>query len=326
MIVSRTPLRISFAGGGTDLPVFYKKETGEVISAAINKYMYVTVNKRFDDTIRFSYTKTEIVNDFNKLRHELIREAMRLTGIVGGVEITTIADIPAKGSGLGSSSSLTVGTLNALYAYKGERVHTKQLAEEACRIEIEIIKEPIGKQDQFITAYGGLKHFYFKPNSDVVVEPLLVNRKRAKRLEKNLMLFYTNVTRKASAILYEQRRNSVRMFEELRGLKSLVPEVRDCLEKEGRDLDDFGRILNKGWELKKKLAHGISNDTIDTYYRKALDAGAIGGKILGAGGGGFLLLYCRPDLQGRVRSALKCLRYMPVLFEQEGSKVIYADL
>lgn len=326
MIISRTPLRISFAGGGTDLPVFYKKEAGEVISAAINKYMYVTISKRFDDTIRLSYTKTEIVSDFNKLRHELVREAMRLAGITAGIEMTTIADIPAKGTGLGSSSSLTVGALNALYAYKGKRIHTNRLAEEACRIEIDIIKEPIGKQDQFIAAYGGLKHFYFKPNGDVVVEPLLVSRKRVKKLEKNLMLFYTNITRKASTILYEQRRNSVEMFEELRRLKSLVPELRDCLEKESRDLDDFGRILNKGWELKKKLAHGISNVTIDNYYRKALDAGAIGGKILGAGGGGFLLMYCNPGRQGRVRQALKDLKYMPILFEQEGSKVIYADL
>lgn len=325
MIVSRTPLRISFAGGGTDLAAFYKQETGEVISSAINKYMYVTVNKRFDDTIRLSYTKTEIVDDIKKLRHELVRESMRSTGVTRGVEITTIADIPAKGTGLGSSSSLTVGTLNALYAYKGRRVHTKQLAEEACKIEIDIVKEPIGRQDQFIAAYGGLKHLYFKSNNDVIVEPLLVSKIRMESLERSLMMFYTNVTRKAGTILREQKANTAKALDELRGLKGLVREFKDCLETDDRDMDDFGRIMDKGWGLKKKLARGISNDTIDAYYGKALDAGAGGGKILGAGGGGFLLLYCRAERQRRVREALSDLRYMPVAFEQEGSKIIYAD-
>jgi len=324
MIISRTPLRISFAGGGTDLAAFYRKEMGEVISTAIDKYMYVTVNKRFDDTIRVSYTKTEIVDNVKQLQHELVREAMKLSGVTKGVEITTIADIPAKGTGLGSSSSLTVGLLNALYAYKGKRIPTKRLAEEACKIEIDIVGEPIGKQDQYIVAYGGIKHFYFKQNGDVMVEPLLVGARRIKQLQENLLMFYTHITRNAHSILKEQNAKTKNNFEELRGLKKLVPQLRSCLE-EGMRLDKFGAILYKGWELKKRLASNITNDVIDSYYQKALDAGASGGKILGAGGGGFLLLYCAKKFQGRVKEALTGLRHIPVQFEPEGSRIIYAD-
>lgn len=325
MIISRTPLRVSFAGGGTDLPDFYRQETGEVISTAINKYMYVTVNKRFDDTIRLSYTRTEIVDTCEQLKHELVREAMKLSGVTKGVEITTIADIPAKGTGLGSSSSLTVGTLNALYAYQNKRTSTKGLAEEACKIEIGIIKEPIGKQDQYIAAYGGLKHFYFKPNGDVLVEPLLVSRDRMRRLQGNLMLFYTRITRKAHSILKEQKKNTPNTLQELRDLKKLVPQLRNCLESESKNLDEFGYILHRGWELKKKLASTITNDLINNFYRKALRAGALGGKLLGAGGGGFFLLYCRKGYQEKVKRALRNLRCVPVEFEPEGSRIIYAD-
>lgn len=324
MIISRTPLRISFVGGGTDLAVFYKKETGEVISTAINKYMYVTVNKRFDDTIRLSYTKTEIVDKIDQLQHELVRAAMKLTGVTKGVEITTIADIPAKGTGLGSSSSLTVGLLNALYAYKGERVPTRRLAEEACKIEIDILGEPIGKQDQYIAAYGGIKHFYFKPNDDVMIEPLLVGGRKIKKLQENLLLFYTHVTRNANSILKEQKARTKNKLEELRSLKKLVPELLSCLEQD-RGLDEFGAILHKGWELKKRLASNISNEAIDGYYQKALNAGATGGKILGAGGGGFFLLYCRKQHQHKVKQALGKLMSVPFEFEPEGSRIIYAD-
>lgn len=325
MIISRTPLRISFVGGGTDLPDFYCQETGEVISTAINKYMYVTVNKRFDDTIRLSYTKTEIVDTVEQLKHELVREAMKLAGITKGVEITTIADISAKGTGLGSSSSLTVGALNALYAYKSKRTSTKRLAEEACKIEIDIIKEPIGKQDQYIAAYGGLKHFYFKSNGDVLVEPLLFSKERIKRLHKNLMLFYTHITRKAHSILKEQKKNTQNTPEKLRNLKKLVPQLRNCLESENKDLDEFGYILHQAWELKKNLASGITNDLINSFYQKALRAGALGGKLLGAGGGGFFLLYCRKEHQEKVKKALHNLRFVPMEFEPEGSRIIYAD-
>lgn len=325
MIISRTPLRISFAGGGTDLSVFFQKEAGEVISAAIKKYMYVTVNKRFDDSIRLSYTKTEIVDKMKDLKHELIKEAMKLTGITKGIEITTIADIPAKGTGLGSSSSLTVGALNAFYAYQGQRIPTKLLAEEACKIEIDLLGEPIGKQDQYIAAYGGLKHFYFKTNGEVVVEPLLVSQDKIKRLQENLMMFYTKITRKSHSLLGRQKANIKNNFRELHSLKKLVPELKNCLEDDRKDLDEFGYILHKSWELKKRLTRGISNAIIDDYYQKALAAGAIGGKIMGAGGGGFLLLYCRKQNQKDVKKALSSLSCMPVELEAEGSRIIYAD-
>ncbi|MFH1782723.1 MAG: GHMP kinase [Candidatus Omnitrophota bacterium] len=325
MIISRTPLRISFAGGGTDLAVFYKKEGGEVISTAIDKYMYVTVNKRFDDSIRLSYTKTEIVDHVDELHHELVREAMKLTGVTKGVEITTIADVPAKGTGLGSSSSLTVGLLNALYGYKGERVTPRRLAEEACKLEIDIVGEPIGKQDQYIAAFGGLKHIIFKESEDVVVEPVLDNKNRMKRLEGNLMLFYTNISRDAGIILGQQKANSHGRIHILRDLKAMVGEFKSCLEKKRSRLEDFGYLLNKGWELKKKMTSSITNHLIDDWYKKALDAGALGGKVVGAGGGGFMLLYCKKKHQKTVRKALSELHYMPIKFEQSGSRIIYAE-
>lgn len=325
MIISRTPFRISFAGGGTDFADFYRKDGGEVVSTAIDKYIYVTINKRFDDSIRLSYTKTEIVEHFEQLQHGLVREAMRLTGVTSGVEITTIADIPAKGSGLGSSSSLTVGLLNAFYAYHGKTVPVKQLAQEACRIEIDILGEPIGKQDQYIAAYGGLKHFYFKPNDDVLVEPLIVRQERIARLQDNLMLFYTNITRDAGSIFRELKTRSQDNFSGLRDLKGLAGELKILLEDFGKDDDEFGRLLRRGWELKKRLAGGITNQTIEDCYQAALSAGALGGKILGAGGGGFLLLYCKKEHQDKAAKALASLRLLPFAFEPEGSRIIYAD-
>ncbi|MFH1593298.1 MAG: GHMP kinase [Candidatus Omnitrophota bacterium] len=325
MIISRTPLRVSFAGGGTDLAVFYTRESGEVVSTAINKYMYVTVNKRFDDSIRLSYTRTEIVGDVEELQHELVKAAMKLAGVTKGIEITTIADIPARGTGLGSSSSLTVGLLNALYAYRNKRVPTKRLAEEACRIEIDILGEPIGKQDQYIAAYGGMKHFVFKPDNDVIVEPLLIKRARVRKLQANLMMFYTNITRDAHSVLSEQKRRSENNFAELTSLKALVRPLVTCLEKGSQDIGMFGKILHDGWEHKKRLASNISNEAIDGYYRKARKAGATGGKILGAGGGGFLLLYCKKERQKKVKVALKGLKHVPIEFEPEGSRIIYAD-
>lgn len=325
MIISRTPFRISFAGGGTDFADFYRKETGEVVSAAINKYMYVTINKRFDETIRVSYTKTEIVEHVEELQHALVREAMKLTGVTKGVEITTIADIPAKGTGLGSSSSLTIGLLNALYAYKGNTVPVKRLAEEACKIEIDIVGEPIGKQDQYIAAYGGLKHFYFKPDEEVIVEPLVVKKAKMEQLQEHLLLFYTNIARDAGIIFNELKTKSENNYDGLRNLKKLAGELKEFLEGGAENLDEFGRILHKGWELKKRLAKGITNATIENCYLRALGAGAVGGKILGAGGGGFFLFYCRPTLHKNVVNALGDLRCVPFAFEPEGSRIIYAD-
>lgn len=324
MIISRTPLRISFVGGGTDLRAFYKKEPGAVVSTAINKYMYVAVNKKFDDKIRLSYTRTEMVDSVNELKHELVREAMKLTGVTSGVEITTMADIPAAGTGLGSSSSLTVGVLNALYAYQGKHKEASLLAREACQIEIDILKEPIGKQDQYSAAYGGLNYIEFRPDEEVIVDPLPCHQETRERLEKRLILFYTGLTRKANAILNEQQARSEEKFETLKKMKEIALELKNCRSEEYL-LDHFGDFLHRNWELKKGLVTSISNSQIDAYYQKALKAGAEGGKILGAGGGGFLLLYCKERRQNEVREALKELKETPLRFEPQGSKIVYLE-
>lgn len=322
MIISRTPLRVSFAGGGTDLKAFYEFEPGTVTSTAINKYVYIAVNKKFDEKIRVSYSQTEIVNTVDDVRHDLVREAMRLTGVTKGIEITSIADIPSAGSGLGSSSSFTVGLLNALYAYRGEHKSPEALAQEACQIEINIVGEPIGKQDQYIAAYGGFKCIQFNPDESVFVDPIICSKETLKELEGNLMMFYTGLTRKSGTILAEQRKDSKNRLEMLRQMKSFAEELCDCIRANG-SLDKFGAILHRNWNLKKQLANGISNSLIDHYYQKALDAGALGGKILGAGGGGFLLLYCEKENQYRAREALTELKQTPFKFEPQGSKIIF---
>ena len=324
MIISRTPLRISFVGGGTDLRAFYRKEPGAVISTAINKYMYVTVNKKFDDKIRLSYTRTEMVDNVNEIKHELVREAMKLTGVTSGVEITTMADIPAAGTGLGSSSSLTVGALNAFYTRQGKHKRSSFLAREACRIEIDIVREPIGKQDQHIVAYGGLNYIEFRPDEGVIVSPLSYHQETKDRLEKRLMLFYTGLTRKANTILNEQQARTEEKFETLKKMKEIALELKNCTNEEYL-LDHFGDFLHRNWELKKGLVTSINNPQIDVYYQKALKAGAEGGKILGAGGGGFLLLYCKERRQNEVRQALKELRETPFSFEPQGSKIVYLE-
>lgn len=320
MIISRTPFRISFAGGGTDLPAFYRKENGAVTSTAINKYMYVTINKRFDGTIRVSYTKTEIANSVDEIKHELVREALKMTCVEGGVEVTTMADIPA-GTGLGSSSSLTVGLLNALYAYQGKFVSAERLAKEACKIEIDIVKEPIGKQDQYIAAYGGLQHIRFNKDEGVFVDPVICNNSTKETLSQNLMLFFTGITRSANTILSEQNKKTEINIGVLRKIRVLSEKINDSLTK--NNLIEFGKLLDEGWQLKKKLASGITNELIENCYNKALKAGALGGKLLGAGGGGFILLYCEKEKQDKVRKALSSLKETKFSFEPQGSKIIY---
>ena len=323
MIISRTPLRISFFGGGTDLSEFYKLEGGAVLSTAIDKYIFATVNKKFDDHIRVSYSKTEIVEHVDQIRHDLVREAMKLTGVDGGIEITTIADIPSQGTGLGSSSTFTVGILNALYAYKGQHVSGEVLSQQACKIEIDIVGEPIGKQDQYIAAYGGLQLIQFNPDGSVFVDPIICDRKFKAALQDNLMLFYTGITRKASSILKEQKMNSAaNKVAELKALKELAFRAKKIMEV-NRLLDEFGRLLDKNWEIKKSLAGGISKPEIDEFYQQAKAAGALGGKIAGAGGGGFLLLYVPKEKQANVRKALSGLQETVFSFEPQGSKIIY---
>ena len=323
MIISRTPLRISFAGGGTDLAAFYKNQPGAVTSTAINKYIYVTINQKFDHRIRVGYSKTENVDHVDDLHHGLVREAMKLTGIESGVEITTIADIPSRGTGLGSSSSLTVGLLNALYAYQGIMKSQQTLAQEACKIEIEILGEPIGKQDQYIAAFGGIQHIQFNPDESVYVDPVICSPKTKQRLENNLLLFYTGVTRKASKILTKQIKNTEKKTENLVKMKELSEKVRDsiCNNK----IAEVGKYLHQGWLYKKELASGISNPVIDEYYEKAIKLGASGGKILGAGGGGFLLIFCEPKFQDKVKRGLKELPLASIKLEPQGSKIIYVE-
>lgn len=323
MIISRTPLRVSFFGGGTDLKEFYELEGGAVLSTAIDKYIFATVNKKFDDHIRVSYSKTEIVEKVEEVKHDLVREAMKLTGVVRGIEITTIADIPSQGTGLGSSSTFTVGILNALHAYKGEHSSADKLAKEACRIEIDIIKEPIGKQDQYIAAFGGMHLIQFNKDGSVYMDPIVCSKEMKEELQGNLLLFYTGITRKASTILSEQKKNSGKeKISELKEIKKLAIQAKKCIEVD-KSIDDFGRLLDEGWELKKRLASGITKPEIDEMYEAAKKAGALGGKIAGAGGGGFLLLYVPKSRQGAVRKELSRFKETSFKFEPQGSKIIY---
>ncbi len=319
MIIIQTPLRISFFGGGTDFPGYFLNEGGCVLSSAINKYIFVVIKERFDDKIRIGYTRTEIVDSVNDINHELVREAMRKTGLSQGIEIITMGDVPA-GSGLGSSSTVTVGALHAMYAYQNLLVSADRLAEEACDIEVNILKKPIGFQDQYIAAFGGLRFIEFNQNGHVLTEMINLDPDIQKRLGENLLLFYTGVTRRADSILSEQKERMNIHLPMLRSLKNLAYQAREALFQ-GRT-DDIGYLLHESWQIKKQLADRISNENLETYYQTALNAGATGGKITGAGGGGFLLLYCPLEKRASVRSALSMLRELPFKLEPDGTKVI----
>jgi len=326
VIISRTPLRLSFAGGGTDLPAYFRQEPGMVVSTPINKYIYITVNKKFDHKIRASYSVTEIVDTIDDLKHELIRETLRVVGLDGGIEITSISDIPSRGTGLGSSSTYTVGLLNALYAYKGQHVGAERLAREACLIEIDLCGKPIGKQDQYIAAYGGLQYIHFNTDESVFVDPIICSPETKMELQRRLLLLYTGSTRSADKILVEQTYNTENDEDKQRALRrmaKLAQRLRDALST--NDLEPFGEILHQGWLEKRKLASGISNSRIDEWYERARKSGAIGGKITGAGGGGFLLLYAPPNQHGEILQALPELRPVPFRFEPQGSKIIYVE-
>ena len=324
MIITRTPFRISFVGGGTDLPDFYRVEPGAVVSTAINKYMYVIVNQRFTDTIRVSYySKTELVDTVDDVKHPIVREALKLAGITQGIEIASIADVHA-GAGLGSSGSFTVGLLNALYAYKGVLKSAEDLAREACHIEMDILGEPVGKQDQYIAAYGGFRFIQFNPDETVITENIIWSAERKEELVENLLVMYTGDARDASPILQEQKQNTAQAdkMDRLRNLRDMAVDIKSQLNSDACGYT-LGEILHQGWMLKRQLADSISNDKIDKYYQKALDAGALGGKLLGAGGGGFLLLYCLPPKRAAVKEALSHLKELEFSLEPEGSKIIY---
>jgi D-glycero-alpha-D-manno-heptose-7-phosphate kinase len=321
VIIVQTPLRVSFFGGGTDFPDFYCTEGGAALTSAIDKYIFVTVKKRFDHLLRVGYTKTEMVESVDDVHHELIREALRKTGVMASVEVTTMGDIPSAGTGLGSSSTVTVGALHALYTLLGEIVPAERLAQEACDIELEILHKPIGVQDQYIVSYGGLRFLEFFPDGRISVEKVNLHPDYRRRLNGNLMLFFTGVTRSSDKILSEQKRNIDGRWAVLRQLKNMAFVARQELEK--GNLDSIGELLHESWELKKQLATQISNPAIDQMYATARKAGAIGGKITGAGGGGFLLLYCPYGKQDAVRAALSQLVELPFKLEHDGSKVIF---
>ena len=321
MIISRTPFRCSFAGGGTDLRAFYEHAAGAVTSCTVDKYVFITVNKRFDQTIRVSYSKTEIVDRVDQLEHPIVGEALKLVGVSQGIEITSIADLPA-GTGMGSSSSFTVGLLNALHAYNGHCASAEQLAREACRIEIGILGEPIGKQDQYAAAYGGLNHIRFNPDETVFVNPIVGARETREELNANLMVFYTGVTRSASKILSRQQAESKGKLDMLTQMREIAEKVAEVLQS-GKKLSEFGKLLHRAWLLKRQVTRGISNPDVDRWYDSAINSGALGGKLLGAGGGGFLLFYVERPNHSHVREALSELREFPLQLEPQGSKIIY---
>jgi D-glycero-alpha-D-manno-heptose-7-phosphate kinase len=322
MIISQTPLRISFVGGGTDLEDFWSLEPGKVLSTAIDKYIYVIVKERFDDLIYLNYSEKEVVEKVSDVKHDLVREAMIKAGIEKGLEITTLADIPSEGSGLGSSSSVTVGLLNAFYAYQGKQVTAEQLAKEACEIEIDILGKPIGKQDQYIAAYGGMREINFLPDKKVTIEAINIKSQNRLVFGSNLLLFYTDITRQSSDILTNQKAETQNKRDILKQIRDQVPRVREILEH-GTIYDDIGQILHETWVLKKQITEKISNPLINEMYQKARKAGALGGKISGAGGGGFLLLYVPRDKQNKVRMVLKEYREFPFMLNPDGSKIIF---
>ncbi|MDR3133381.1 MAG: GHMP kinase [Prevotellaceae bacterium] len=324
MIISRTPLRISFAGGGSDLPSFYAHEQGAVLSTSIDKYIYLAAHKFFDpDKVQLKYSKTELVNDFSEIQHPIFRECLSML-TVKGIDINSIADIPA-GTGLGSSSSFTVGVLHVLNTYKHRYVSQEYLAATACGIEIGRLKEPIGKQDQYAAAYGGLNFISFNADESVDVEKIIMKPEVKQQLEKNLIMIYTGDTRSASGILQHQNQAMGRV-DKRKIQKEMVKQAFELKEiLQNNRIDDFGRMLHEGWMLKKTLTAGISNLAVDDLYQKGLDAGALGGKLLGAGGGGFILFYCPEEKQEVFRQKMAGYRELPFCFDNSGSKIIYVE-
>jgi len=321
VIISQAPYRVSLAGGGTDLPAFYRHEVGAVLSMAIQRHMCVTVSHRFDETTRVAYTRTEIAATLDEIEHEIAREALRMTGLGRHLEITTVGDVPA-GTGMGSSSTLTVGLLQALYGYKGEVVGAERLAEEACQIEIDILGKPIGRQDQYAAAFGGLNYIEFHPDDTVRVEPVPISNATLRAFEEQVLLVYTETQRSADRILEAQCASTAERMPVLREMRAMARELRGHLTGE----PDFGavaRLLHHGWELKRSITPAISNGQIDDMYACARKEGALGGKLLGAGGGGFLLLMAPRERHGRILDALENPRTLPFAVDRRGSRIIF---
>src|SRR6185437_521530 len=320
MIITQTPLRVGLVGGGTDLPDYYREHGGRVLNAAIDKYVYVVVKQRFDDDIYVNYSTKEIVSRVEDLQHELVREALHMTGVRGGVEITTLADIPSAGSGLGSSSAVTVGLLHALFAYQGRQVTAEELADRACAIEIDRCRKPIGKQDQYAAAFGGICDIHFGPGDRVFVDQLKLTSSVRRHIQDELLLFYTGITRSADTILGEQTANIADRLPQLHQLRDLAGEAASGLRT--GDVNALGAALNKSWQAKRALASGVSNSEIDEAVDASLAAGATGAKVTGAGGGGFLLVVCPLESQRAVREKLAHMKELPINIEPFGSRVV----
>ena len=326
MIITKTPLRVSFAGGGTDLAAFYEQEEGMVVSSAISLSIYLAVHEFFEKKIVLKYSQTEEVAEVDEIAHPLIRECMKLAGAGAPLELTSFADIPSKGSGLGSSSSFAVGLIKALNAHQGRNIGPEGCAAGACEVEIDRLGEPIGKQDQYAAAYGGLNTIRFRPDGSVHVDPIIMSREKRKQLDENLVMFYTGITRSASGILQEQKKNTTddsAKFRSLQTMKGMAVELAEALN-EGH-IDAVGDFMHQGWLEKRKLAAKISNAEIDGWYEAGRAAGARGGKLLGAGGGGFLMFYCDSDKQEALRESLSDLREVPFGLETQGTRVLYVE-
>ena len=325
MIVSRAPFRFSLGGGGTDLPAYYREHGGFVVSAAIDSYMYVTANQRFYPSIRLAYSETEIVDDVANIRHPIFREALKMTGVSSSIELTSVADLPSN-SGLGSSSSFTVALLNALHAYKRELVTCERLAREACELEMERLAEPVGKQDQYIAAYGNVTALTIGRDGSVAVEPVPVKSPVLARLQGNLLIMYSGIERPAKLVLTEQgqRVNDAdpATLAGMHRIKALGHDVYDLLVR--GDVDRYGELLDEHWQLKRNLASKMTDDTLDAHYAAARKAGAIGGKVIGAGGGGFFMFYVRPAERRRVQDALSArgLRPLRFRFDLDGARIL----
>ena len=321
MIITKTPFRVSFCGGGSDMANFYEKYGGCVLSTSINKYCYISIHPYFNENqTLLKYSENELVDEISQIKHKIFRQVLGDMNI-HGVEITSTADIPG-GTGLGSSSTFTVGLLNTLNCYKGKFVSKNKLAALACEVEIEKLGNPIGKQDQYGAALGGLNFIKFNQDGSVSHEPIMMDGKTYKKLQKNLMMFYTGTTRSANTILAEQTKNitSEDKAKNLLKMCGLAKDMKSALES--NDISSFGKILDEGWQLKKELASGIANPAIDEAYEIAMKNGALGGKLLGAGGGGFLLFYCEEEKQAQLKKAVG-LKELDFSFERDGTSVIY---
>jgi D-glycero-alpha-D-manno-heptose-7-phosphate kinase len=324
MILCRTPTRISFVGGGSDMAPYYRRHGGAVVSTAIDRFIYLAVNEKFDHRIRLSYSKREDVERASDIQHPIIREVLADEDLSNGLEVAVMADIPSFGTGLGSSSSFTVGFLNAMHALRGRIVGKRDLAERACRIEIGRLNEPIGKQDQYAAAFGGFNFIRFNPDDTVEVEPLTPHGAAIEKIESSLLVLYTGITRQSSTILREQRQ-SLESEEPKRDFVGRMVRLAEDLRRGilAGNVDDFGDIMHEAWMLKRQLTSSISSEFIDGLYGRARCAGAAGGKLLGAGGGGFLLLTAHPGRHEEIAGALPELRRVPVKFEASGSTVVF---